>query len=600
METSEINKTNKNIPSGSSESKKLKALIEHSDVMLWSVKEDETGEYFYEQVNEAFALTSGLKPIDYNSKNIKDVNTEEEITDIKKLLARAKKNGVYNYHKERTVGSEKKYYIQRIIYVSGEGNQDYYIGSGVDVTELILTEDKLRISEKKYLDLAKYAPLAITRVNIEADKFEFVNDEFVRLSGYTMDEYNSLERENYLKLLYEEDRDGLVKSYENWMLNGYKGIFRYEYRFINKQNRILWLDVFFHGEADEAGKVRTINQIYIDITDRKLSEEKVNLLAHALESTAEMISITDLNNCIIFANKAFLQGYGYTKEEIIGKNIKILGSDRNEQNIHTDILYSTIGGIWSGELWNKTKDGNEFPVLLNTSRIFDSNGRVVGLIGVAVDISERKKMEEKLRHMLKEKEILLKEVYHRVKNNLQVINSLLHIQSHEIKDNAAKEMIKEAQTRIKLMSGIHEKLYRTKDFTKIDFSGYIKDLTDNLKSAYPVNEKQINLIIESHDINLGVDKAIPCGLIINELVSNAYKYAFEGKDKGSIFIKLYTDETGKYVLEVQDDGIGLPQKIDFREADTLGMSLVTTLTSQMDGEIEMINKNGVKFIIKFN
>lgn len=599
MEFSEKSALTKKTFPESSEAKKLKALIEHSDVMLWSVIEEGNGDTFYEQVNEAYASSNGKIPEDYNGKNFKDVHSEKEIKEIKSHLERAKKIKVHNFHREELLKGQKKYYILRIICVTGEGSRYYYIGSAVDVSELVQAEEKLLKTEKKYLDLVKYAPIAITRVSVETDKFEFVNDEFTKLSGYTLDEYNSLSRDEYLNLIFDEDRNILIKKYDEWKHNDYKGIFRHEYRFITKPKKIKWLEVYFHGEVDEDGKIRTINQMYVDITDRKLSQEKEILLAHAVESTTEMICITDLNNRLTFVNKTFLDTYGYSMDELSGKDISFVGSSKNPQDIHVDICESTQLGGWKGTLWNRAKNGREFPVQLSTSRIFDSNNKVIGFIGVARDITERLKAEENLKHMLKEKEILLKEVYHRVKNNLQVVNSLLNLQSQTVKDKESKEMFKEARNRIKLMSGIHEKLYRTKDLTRVDFSGYIKELTATLKEAYPVISGHVDLNIESNNIYLGVDKAIPCGLIINELVSNSYKYAFEGRDNGSIFIKLYLDESGSYVLEVGDNGIGIADSYDIKDSDTLGMTLVLTLTEQLSGELEIVKNNGLKFIIKF-
>ena len=185
-----------------------------------------------------------------------------------------------------------------------------------------------------------------------------------------------------------------------------------------------------------------------------------------------------------------------------------------------------------------------------------------------------------------------------MKNNLQVIYSLLHIQSVNVKDKASREIFKETQNRIRLMSAIHEKLYKSKDVSQIDFSEYLKTLADQLEQAYPVKNGKIDLLINSKNVSLGIDKAIPCGLIVNELVSNAYKYAFDGKKTGKVIVSLLHTNS-KYKLIVEDDGVGFPEDLDFKNTETMGMILVNTLTDQLTGSVELYKDKGTKFVITF-
>jgi two-component sensor histidine kinase len=230
---------------------------------------------------------------------------------------------------------------------------------------------------------------------------------------------------------------------------------------------------------------------------------------------------------------------------------------------------------------------------------FDENKKPVSINQIYYDISQVKKAELDLRHSLLEKEILLKEVYHRVKNNLQVINSLLQIQSGSITDPAAKEMFKESQRRIRIMSMIHEKLYKSKDLTKIDFSAYVYGLVDYLKDSYPLNSYNVELTVKTKDVSLGLNKAISCGLIINELVSNSYKYAFEPNKKGKINVELFKKNDEFYILSVEDNGKGFPDEIDFQNTESLGMVIVNSFVDQLEGSIELKRSKGTKFIITF-
>jgi len=207
--------------------------------------------------------------------------------------------------------------------------------------------------------------------------------------------------------------------------------------------------------------------------------------------------------------------------------------------------------------------------------------------------------EKKMGTSLKEKEVLLKEIHHRVKNNLQIISSLLNLQSAYIKDKDSIELFKESQNRVRSMALIHEKLYQSKDMSQIDFSDYVSELVSNLFSSYSLNSALITLHQDIRNIMLGIDLAINLGLIINELVSNAFRHAYSGGRKGNLFISMKKDGHN-FELIIEDDGIGFPLDIDFKKTESLGLQLIVTLVDQIGGEITLIPDHGTKFVIKFN
>jgi PAS domain S-box-containing protein len=231
--------------------------------------------------------------------------------------------------------------------------------------------------------------------------------------------------------------------------------------------------------------------------------------------------------------------------------------------------------------------------------ILDESGRVVEVSGIGHDVTEKKFAEEKIKQSLQEKEVLLKEVHHRVKNNLQVISSILNLQSSYVKDEGTLNILKESQNRIKSMAFIHESLYQTKDFSSINFSEYVVNLSQNLIHSYSNFEHEIKLNLDIQNVFLNLDLAIPCGLIINEIVSNALKYAFvETKSGGEISIKMSLDEEN-LTLVIGDNGIGLPKEIDYRNTQSLGLQLVVTLTDQLNGTIELNTVKGTVYTIIF-
>lgn len=213
------------------------------------------------------------------------------------------------------------------------------------------------------------------------------------------------------------------------------------------------------------------------------------------------------------------------------------------------------------------------------------------------EITERKKAEKQMKKSLQEKVVLLREIHHRVKNNMQVISSLLNLQSAHIKDEDDLKIFKDGQSRVKSMAMIHEKLYQSDDFSKIDFRDYIQSLVSEIFATHIVGS-DIKISVDSKDIFFDVDTAIPLGLIMNELLTNSVKHAFPDDKDGEIYVYLKKEDE-RYLLIVSDNGIGFPKDIDFRKTETLGLQLVNRLVEQLDGTIELDRGHGTEFKIHF-
>lgn len=213
--------------------------------------------------------------------------------------------------------------------------------------------------------------------------------------------------------------------------------------------------------------------------------------------------------------------------------------------------------------------------------------------------TERKKAEIEIGKSLHEKEVLLKEIHHRVKNNLQIVSSLFFFQSKQITDPKMLEMFRDGQNRVKSMALIHEKLYQSGDLANIDFKEYIKKLANFLLQSYGVNQSKIRFKNNVHGVQLGVDTAVPCGLIINELVSNSLKHGFKDSAGGEIKIDMGYDENNKLILKISDNGSGIPKDFNFEKSESLGLRLVHNLTTQLNGEIKFFNNNGTKIKLVF-
>jgi two-component sensor histidine kinase len=220
------------------------------------------------------------------------------------------------------------------------------------------------------------------------------------------------------------------------------------------------------------------------------------------------------------------------------------------------------------------------------------------VLTVVRDISARKAAEEQVRKSLREKETLLKEIHHRVKNNLQVVSGLINLQAIYIPDQRSRQLYKDSQNRIKTMALIHEELYQHDDLASIDFADYIRGLASNLAASYGVEPARISLDVEQ--LLVPLDTAIPCGLIVNELVSNALKHAFPEERKGMIKIYFSSDENDGYILEVTDDGVGIPAEMQFGGNTSLGMQLVSLLAEQLGARLESSRERGTSFVLRFS
>ena len=309
---------------------------------------------------------------------------------------------------------------------------------------------------------------------------------------------------------------------------------------------------------------------------------EVALLAREaiIESMIDSVIVLDMENRIIDLNPS--------AEKLVGNNT-------------ADVTGKPIGSVWP-ECWSMLASDTQGGEIIKDQCIYDVSisslsdwrDRIVSRVVVLRDVTDRKRTE-KIKQSLREKEILLQEIHHRVKNNIQVISSLLNLQSQYTDDKKSKEMFKECQNRIRSMALIHEKLYKSENLADINFNEYITDLVNGLHKSYGINT--ITVTVEGNAF-LGIDSAIPCGLIINELVSNSFKHAFtDGKGEIKIDIHSYTDTVE---LVVSDNGVGIPDDINFRESKSLGLRLVTILAEdQLNGTISLDRSGGTAFHITF-
>lgn len=331
------------------------------------------------------------------------------------------------------------------------------------------------------------------------------------------------------------------------------------------------------GELEHRVAIDTDNEIgalakaFNQMADNlRASTVSRTFLDNILQSMQEIVLVADANGEIRMANQVALEKLGSGEESLEGRIVGELvvgGADKLEPG--------------AGEFTLRRADGSPLPASFSRSELRGLSGEPEGFVLVARDITERREAEEQLRRSLHEKEILLKEVHHRVKNNLQIVSSLLRLQEGDME--GPNRNLRESQNRIRSMALIHEHLYQSRDLANIDFSAYLKELVNNLLASYGSRSERIRAEVNVLTCPLSLDTAIPCGMIVNELVANALEHAFDA-DGGTLWVS-YRPADGRHELCVADDGRGLPAAFDIEQSSSLGLRLVSALTAQLGGEL---------------
>ncbi len=466
--------------------------------------------------------------------------------------------------------------------------------------ETIESLQKEKATLQKYLDTA-----AVLVVIVNADQnVGLVNKKGADVLGYTEDEIMG---KNWFDNFLPERNRAELKEFHLRSVAGQVDPVEYNENVIMTKNGderlIAWYNTVFRN-AD--GIITATLSSGTDITKRRHTEvalkESHERLLTVLDSLDAVVYVADMDTYeILFINRSTRDLFGDVEGGICWQvlqsdmagpcgfctNDKLVLSDGKPSEVYNWEIQNSITGRW---------------YYIQDRAIQWVDGRTVRL-EIATDITNRKSAEEDIKTSLKEKEVLLREIHHRVKNNMQVISSLLNFQSKHCSDEESIEMFKESQNRIRSMALIHEKLYHSKELSSINFNEYINSLVTGLFKFYGVSTNKVSLEIDVENIEIEIDTAIPCGLIINELLSNSFKHAFPGERKGIINIVFKNHETqGEKELEiiVSDNGVGIPGNIDYRKVKSLGLELVTMLVeNQLRGKLRLNRTGGTEFSIRF-
>ncbi len=473
-------------------------------------------------------------------------------------------------------------------------SRDQAICSAVDISERKRIKDELRYTEVHYRTLFDSAGDAIIIHDFSGRIYE-ANAITSELTGYSRADLESMH-------LSDLDTTMTGDRFPAWISElRRKGSTLQESVCRTRDGRDIPIEV--SSKIIEYYRSPSIISIFRDISVRKQAENALRESEERYRMIGDLIPfgvwIADKSGTFMYASPSFLDLIGMTLEECQKENwMKRLPSESSE-NATNDWKQCVISGcFWDYEYRIVDRQGQEHFILSRGSPIKDESGRVLSWVGIHFDISERRRYQNRLEASLKEKEVIIKEVHHRVKNNMQVISGFLQLQSHYVKDQSSIAMLEECQSRVRTMALVHEKLYQSRYLGFINAREYIESLVSDLIHSYKL-DKDISFNIDIENVNIDLDIAIPCGLIINELVTNAFKYAFIGRKAGVISISLHLGADHWFILGVRDDGTGLPEGLDIEHASTLGLQLVTVLVRQIGGDMVVEGPPGASFSIRF-
>lgn len=325
-------------------------------------------------------------------------------------------------------------------------------------------------------------------------------------------------------------------------------------------------------------------------------------LGQAFNRMPVAMIVVNQQGAITRVNQLAETTFGYDARELIGQPVETLIPERYRHN-HPHfrrgfLAEATARPMGLGrDLSGLRKDGSEFPVEIGINPVDTGEGIMV--LSVILDLSERKQAEKRIQDALTQKDLLLREVHHRVKNNLQVIHSLLDLQVLKLDDHDVIGVLRDSQNRIRSMSLIHQTLYQSSNFARVDFQRFLDELVPSLIESYRSVVGQVSIDINAHEVKLPINEAIPCGLVINELVSNALKHGFAHAQQGSIRVTVLATEDNMVEISVSNDGHPIPPDLDFARSATLGFQLVRLLTRQLNGTLDIQRAGPTRIALRF-
>lgn len=582
------------------EMEKLITVLKYSNELVNIASLDGTMTF----LNEAGCEMLGIDPENVTSTHIMQVIpdhlTELVETELLPTLMRAETwEGDLQYINLKTGNLTDVHAITFTVKDTNTNEPLYLANVSLDITKRKQAERAIKENEARLQSIFRVAPTGIGTVSNRI--IQDVNEKICDMLGYSKKE---LVGQN-ARILYPTDEDFEYVGKEKYKQIKKKGTGTVEARWQKKDGGIIHV-LLSSTPINPDYPTENVTFTALDITERKESratiQESEEKYRNFFNSVRECVFISSKDGKWIDMNDAAVEMFGYqSKKELSKLPVRKLYANAKDRETHIQIVEDQ-GFVKDRPIDLKKKDGSIIHTLVSTVPIKDADGKITAYQGTIHDVTEQKNAEIQITKSLREKEVLLKEVHHRVKNNLQVISSLLNLQSGYVLDEHAQEMFKDTQGRIRSMAYVHEALYLSENLAMINISEHIEKLVRSIRQSYSDISGTVEINVYAEPIYIGIDIAVPCGLIINELVSNAFKHAFPPSYKGTGHVDITFRKAHDNSLEiiVKDNGAGLPENIEIETAESLGLRLVHILaTDQLGGNVHVTRTKGTTFKIQF-
>jgi PAS domain S-box-containing protein len=549
-------------------------------------------------VNPSMAVMLGLSQEYFLGKRASEVELLKNILTSDLGLPESRQHEYVRYKDQPMETFDgRKIYVE-FFYNSYEVNHREVTQVNIrDITSFVAAERERDMLASRLSHYLATSPTVTYSLRIAGGKapLQWVSENVRGLLGYSPEE--AMEDDWWQNNVHSADKTRAAEGIQK-IIGG--GDFAHEYRFFKKDREIVWLrdEMRFvqpeHGEAEIVGTLT-------DITDRRKVEADLELNSIAMDAAANAIVICHRDGLIRWINPAYEKIAGFSRAEAIGQNISVLLESSGLGSMFDGIFWESVlsGQVWHGEAEKRIPGGRSQFVEVTVTPVRDETRNVSGFIGILSDDTERRQALDRLEASLKEKGVLLREIHHRVNNNMQLITSLLSLSSQNIGEDRSRKLIEEISRRIQTLALVHQQFYDSEDMARINFVLYLHQAVAGFGGEAIAFSGKVSVVSREEAVMLNLEQAIPAGLIAAELIANARQHAYpEGSRPGGIRVELR--RLGSDLeLSVLDEGVGLPTGLDLQSAETLGMILIHTLAGQLDGEIEFRCDGGTEAILRF-
>lgn len=573
---------------------KFKALVQEGSDMIGIMNEDFSFTYISPSIGEMYEYYVGINALD-----LVHPEDKERVKKVLKQLPKEKRVAIAPYRMHNHNG--QYFWIETIITnLLNEPAIKGYVANSRNVTEKIKREKELQESLERYDIVNKATSDIIWDLDIETDQMLY-NDNIYSMFGYQKKQVEDV-GSWWRNKIHPDDIHVVTEAISEVRKNETERI-QMEYRFQIADGSYKYiLDRAFVIKDDNGIPIRMIGAMQ-DITQEREEEERLKLLESVITNTSESVVILDAEKGkygreIIFTNNAFTKLTGYSEEEVIGKTLHFLNGPDTDKSIRNKLReamdnYKPL----EVEFINYKKDGEKFWINTSMVPVQNNKGDFTHWVAIGRDITDRKQNEKAIKSSLSEKETLLAEIHHRVKNNLAVVSGMMQLQAFESDNEVLQEKLYDSVVRIKTMATVHELLYQSNSFSKLEFSDTLKKLVENISETLQPDHK-IGIDIHCDPVTLNINQAIPASLIVNEVITNAYKHAFRDSKTGKISFNLQEENT-EIIIEIIDNGAGFPEE-KLNKGGSLGIHLINVLCDQINGTGTYKNTgNGTNFTLRF-